>query len=335
MLTKEHSALSQSFLVKPNELIDYTQAIQKEWATKPCGPKGEVERFFERGAGFFPNRLLIPRMIVQTVDTEEVRNGLLKGIAQNCSMGVRAVAEKKLFGGEKLPWDMEITTENKVQNFFEETLPKWRRVSAANSYIISQLILMYNPPEIGTRAELPNQFVARVQKDDIIPQWFEKNNTVTNQTAWSRVLTEMTTGTNKLRGMDRFFNEGNEGVLQMQYVYGPTNILRSKTTQVGSQQFDTKTKALFHLELPDLSNEQRELSLGAMTKIDDIISDPDFQQRLNFFSSIGLNAIEFQGYRDTETGIVRAFIYGIRGPNDEATTVGFRPYDFESSSHSE
>jgi len=332
-MRQEAGSYPRSSHVDPYELPLYISAIQKEWETIPCGPKGEIERFLERGAGFFPDRLLIPRMIVQTNEIESIRNGLVEGVTQNASMGVRAIADRKLFGGEKLPWDMEITTIEKVNNFIKETLPQWKYAALKNRYTISQLILMYNPPEIGTKATLTNQFVARVQKDDIIPPWSKINNAVTNEILWSRVLMEMVTGTNMLRDMDRFLNESNTDVLRVQYSYGPTGVLKNHSTQIGLEKFEKETMSSIHL--PNISGEHKDLTPSAIAKNDNIIRDPDFQKRLNFFSSIGLNAIEFQGYRDTMSGLVKIYIYGIRGPNDEATTVGFHPYDFESRSHSE
>ncbi len=320
MNIKEHKISPQSFHVEPHEFPNYIQALKKEWANIPCGPKGEVERFLERGAGFFPDRLLIPRVILQTNDIESIRNGLLEGVSQNCSMGVRSVADKKLFGGEKLPWVMEIISENQVNDFLDRTLELWKQAAAENNYSIGQLILMFNPPEIGTRRALPNQFVARVQKDNFL-----------TDTVWSRVLVEMKTGTNQLRGLDRSYDVSNDNVLRLEYLYGPTRFLREKTIQIGKKHFDDK--AFSHIRLRHLDKKKRNLLLSALMKIDEIITKSDLPKRLDFFAGFGLNAIEFQGYVD-HAGDARALIYGLRGYGDE-TCTGLDAYDFESRTNSD
>jgi hypothetical protein len=326
-MDEKESNQSQKYFhtVDPDELYEYIAGIQKEWKKIQCGPKGEAERFLERGAGFFPNRLLIPRAILQMNDIENIRRELLQGVTQNYSMGIRTIADRKLLGGEKLPWDMEITTKNKVNNFIGHTLLEWKKAATENNYTISQLILMFNPQEIGTRTELPNQFVARVQRDNFL-----------SSEAGFRVLVEIMTDTNQLRSMDRFYNESNNNVIRSQYIYTPTGFLWKTEIQIGIDQFEIpKGQPLSSAPLTNIDPEKRGIAVAALSQMDSVVKNLDFQKRLDFFTDIGFNAIEFQGYTNLKTGETNTFIYGLRGPKDEAIITGVRPIDFESRSHSD
>ncbi|HCM82483.1 MAG: hypothetical protein UV63_C0019G0003 [Microgenomates group bacterium GW2011_GWC1_43_11] len=152
--------------IPAEELPGYLLSAQGEWDKKPVyGPKANVERFLTSGAEFFPDKLIIPRVIVAADDTETIESILMNGIETNHSMGIRTIADRPIFSGAKPQWDLGIDTTDKAQNFLQTTLPAWRMDAALNNYHIGQLILMSNPPQIGTKEEHLNQFVFRLSWD--------------------------------------------------------------------------------------------------------------------------------------------------------------------------
>lgn len=300
-LNKEY--MNGKSCIPAEELPGYLSSIQKEWDKKPtCGPKTNVERFLANGVEFFPDRLIIPRVITEADDTEAIQTALMVGIETNHSMGIRTIADRPIFSGAKLPWDLGIDTADKAQTFLQTTLPTWRTDAALNNYHIGQLILMSNPPEIGTKEERPNQFVFRLSWDV-----FSSLNCLE-----SNSLLEMTIGTNRLRALDRRMEQGDDQVVRFQSFYRQTGFLGSTDLAIGSA-YQGNPKYI-------------DTIMSVLNTLENQIEDPIVQllRRLDFFADLGLNIVEFQGYVDEKTNRRNMYIYGLRGTNDD-TQTGLRP----------
>jgi len=283
--------------ISPEELHSYLSVMNNEWARTQLGPKAKVESFLVPGAGFFPDRLVVPRSIVSADTIDIIRKKLYEGVSHGYSMGIRTVANRPIFGGGKLDWDLQIDTRNKVSNFLKNTLPKWQVNASLNNYKITQLILMDNLPEMGTKNKRSHQFVFRVAWDNYNSLY----------SLGSRLLMEMTTGTNKLRELDQKMENGNDNIIRYQCLYRVTGFLEKTELQIGNNitdPMDTK------------------IVLSVVSQLNSLIKDPGIQflKRLDFFASLGLNIVEFQGYFYERTGVTKMLIYGLRGTNDETNT---------------
>lgn len=283
--------------VSVEELRPYLSSINEEWIKTPCNPKTRVEKFLLPGAGFFPDNLIIPRSIVSASDTNIIGRNLYEGIEGNYSMGIRSVADRPIFGGGKLNWDLEIDTNEKVADFLKNTLPAWKASALSNNYKIEQLIIMNNPREIGTRIEHSHQFVARVA-------W---SNYSSLRPLGPQLIMEMAMGTNNLRVLDRKMEIEKGATIRYTCKYKETGYLEQAGLQIGG-------------EVPDSAI--KDIILPVISQITDLIKDPNvrFLDRLEFFAGVGLDMVEFQGFIDKKTGLVKMFIYGLRGNNDETVT---------------
>jgi len=283
--------------VSIEELDSYLLAINCEWCRTNYGPKASVERFLIPGAGFLPDRIVIPRSIIGINDIEVIQKKLYEGIESGYSMGIRTIADKAIFGGGKLDWVLQIDSEEKADNFLEETLTKWQINARKNNYNISQLVLMNNLPEIGTTYEQPNQFVLRVA-------W---NNCGYSISLRSQLLIEMALETNNLRKLDQKMEEGDCNTVRYQCIYKETGFLDYVDTQIGKNITDLKHIKTVH---------------SAISQLNFLIKDPEIQfiKRLDFFSRIGLNTIEFQGCIFEGLEPIEMLVYGLRGTNDETLT---------------
>jgi hypothetical protein len=326
----EHIITTQPFIlngcVNAEELPDFFLQKKKEWTKTPCGPKAEVERFLESGVGFFPDRLVILRSIVCADEVDTIEKKLYEGVINNYSMGIRVVADRPIFSGTKLNWDLEIDTNDKINNFLHNTLPRWQTDAALDNYRIVQLILMNNPPNAGTKVERPNQFVFRIRWDD-----FSSLNSLASQ-----LLLEMVIGTNRLRELDRRMEDGSKNVIRYECLYKPTRFLEKTELQVGSSYLKdgpskqengnlTINGPLTQIKLDGVDETSAKTILAVLSQINNLITDPNVQflKRLEFFAGLGLNIVEFQGYID-ETGTRKMYIYGLRGNNDD-TKTGLQP----------
>lgn len=310
--------------VDVEELPPYLISMEKEWLKTQCGPKGKVDRFLVHGAGFFPDKLVIPRSILPIDDLKGIEKNLYEGVSTGHAIGIRSISDKPIFSGAKLDWVLEIDSVDKVRNFLKNTLPHWKINADTNNYKLVQLILMNNPREIGTKEEHPNQFVFRVKWDN-----FSSLNYLGSQ-----LLMEMTIGTNRLRELDKRMEKGNENLIRYQCLYHPTGFLEKRELQIGSAYLNEKSlnnqpsrkhivnKPISSLELSEVILKDAETIKSALIQLDGFIKDPaiKFIKRLDFFASLGLNIVEFQGYADEKSGISKMFIYGLRGQNDETMT---------------
>lgn len=310
--------------VDVEELPPYLISMEKEWLKTECGPKGKVDRFLVHGAGFFPDKLVIPRSILPIDDLKGIEKNLYEGVKNSRAIGIRSISDKPIFSGAKLDWVLEIDSDDKVRNFLKNTLPRWKINADTNNYKLVQLILMNNPAEIGTKEERPNQFVFRVKWDN-----FSSLNYLGSQ-----LLMEMTLGTNRLRELDKRMEKGNENLIRYQCLYHPTGFLEKRELQIGSaylkgESLNNQPSRKHILNIPISSLELSEvISIDAdaikstLTQLEGFIKDPaiKFIKRLDFFASLGLNIVEFQGYTDEKSGISKMLIYGLRGQNDETMT---------------
>jgi len=304
------------------ELADNLFFLERKWSETSCGPKAKVDRFFIPGTGFFPDKLVILRSILAIDNTEGIEKNLFEGLSQGASMGVRSISDRPIFSGAKLDWDLEIDSPEKVRIFLDKTLPKWKNNARANNYKISQLIIMNNPPEIGTKDEHANQFVLRARWDSF--------NLLNN--LGSQLLVEMTIGTNRLRELDKRMEKGEGDIIRYQCLYRQTGFLEQTELQVGSSYVENTSsepnrnfitsKPISSLDLSKINLGDARTIQSVLFQLDALIKDQTIRllKRLDFFASIGLNIVEFQGYIDSKTGLRKMFIYGLRGRCDETMT---------------
>lgn len=283
--------------ISTEELHLYLEDMGSEWTKTSLDPKVKVERFLLPGAGFFPDRLVIPRSITSINDIDVVERNLYEGVKHGYSMGIRSVADRPIFGGGKLDWVLQIDTDNKVNDFLINTLPKWKVNADSNNYKIDQLILMNNLPEIGTINERPNQFVFRVA-------W---NNCNSLSSLKSELLMEMAMGTSRLRVLDQKMEESNCNTIRYQCLYRETGFLEKTELKIGKNIVSpTDTNTIF----------------SVISQLNCLITDPEVEliKRLDFFAELGLNTVEFQGYSSEDNTETKMLIYGLRGVNDETLT---------------
>ena len=96
-------------------------------------------------------------------------------------------------------------------------------------------------------------------------------------------------------------------VIRYQCLYRETGFLESTELQIGKNIVNsTDTNTIF----------------SVISQLNSLIKDPEIQfiKRLSFFSGLGLNIVEFQGYTHEKTGAIKMLIYGLRGVNDETLT---------------
>lgn len=309
------------------DLPEFNEINSKNWEERSFGPKTKAERFLVSEAGFFPDKLVTTRSIIPIDDVDLIHDLLHEGIENHYSMGIRTVADKAILFGNRLPWEMEVDSPGKIDLFLSETLPSWLAYSAGNDLTISQIILMNNLPEIGTKLPQRNQFVARMKMDA-----FDESSRLGSP----QFMLEMTNGTNKLRDLDKRMEDKNtnrKNIIRYEASYTPTRFFTGAHIQIGTNYFIDKPSEpqIFTLQKEfTFSDEQRALLRpDKITYIDtmfsflnDAVSDPniEFLKRLSFLSSIGLPAVEIQGYSDIRKKTHYARIYGLRGPNDETNT---------------
>ncbi len=308
------------------DLSEFNSLNLRQWETQ-AGPKTFVERFLIEGVGFFPDKMIIPRSIVEVTDIPRIKQLLEEGIDQKYSMGVRTISEKPTLFGNKLPWDMEINTPEKINMFISATLPLWQDYSKNNGLTINQLIIMKNLPEIGTKHSDKNQFVARLRWDSMSDR--------SNELTPYQLTLEMVSGTNQLRGLDTCMEDTqvNQSVLfRYQAKYSPTRYFLGGTVTIGTKYFielQTEAKKILienQFMLPDsvratLRSEELPYIDTLLTFLREAAVDPNIQllERFEFFSSIGLSAVEIQGYTN-KADKNYARIYGLRGHKDETKT---------------
>ena len=312
------------------ELAEFNTLNNVEWEKRAFGPKAFVERFLIEGAGFFPDNLITPRTIVEANDIHSIRQLLQEGINQKYAMGVRTISDQQIFSGNRLPWEMEINTPEKIDMFIHGLLPIWQNDSENKGLKINQLILMKNLPEIGTKKSNEHQFVARLRWETIEQ---------TTEIVPYQLVLEMISGTNKLRDLDLCMEDkqiNKEELFRYIGRYTPTRAFLDANIQIGTNYFTEQISNPGLFELTEgftfPQSQRTRIQPDHMRYIDTLLSflhkaavDPNTKllERLDFFSSMGLSSIEIQGYADQHKNIAR--IYGLRGPKDE-TETGLKPY---------
>lgn len=314
----------------PVEDLPEFNEINKLQYGPQSGPKTLIERFLVEDAGFFPNKLITPRTIVEANDVKKIQHLLEEGIRQHYSMGIRTISDGWTFHGNKLPWEMEIDSPEKIAKFFTATLPLWKDYYKTNGLTINQLILMKNLPEIGTKHSNENQFVARLTWNDMRYSQEEKPD---------QLILEMVSGTNQLRGLDVCLEDEQvhrEEIFRYIATFSAAKFLQGGTVTMGTNYFveSHMTPQTYPIEqqfaLPDFVRTMVQPDRLAyvdtlFTFLHNATFDPTTKllDRLDFLAKNGLNSIEIQGYAKKQDKNY-ARIYGLRGPKDE-TETGLQP----------
>ena len=315
------------FHVLPVEsMIDFNPLSSRE-------PKLGVERILTEETGFFPDSIITTRNIVPIADICTVKKILLEGIDKKFSMGVRSVANIQT-QQYRLPWDMEITTEEKVEKFIHQTLPEWMNITQEKDRDITHLILMNNLPEIGTKKSNKYQFVARLR-------WDTYDNSLNTQ-----LMLEMAVKTNKLRSLDDQMDKGHDNLIRYMSTYSPTHNCLDATLYIGAENLYSShmnTSQKFSLHSPFVVSEYSQSIMkpearDAVTTMFGFLreasTNPSIQlfDRLANVSSMGLSDTEYQGYANGKTNNYIIRMYGLRGVKDE-TNSGQQPRIFDHYPH--
>lgn len=329
--------------VPPRDLPEYYDSVLRFWEEKQIGPKIKAELLLLKDAGFLPNHCITTRSITPIEDEERIEQLLQDGVNHGFAMGIRSIANRPSVG-DTLPWEMEIDSPVKINKFLHHTLPNWIHHNDNSNFKITHLICMDNLSEIGTKRPNPHQFVARLDASSLSEELTFITQDVEGKQipkkvpfGSTRLLMEMTVGTNQLRDLDQRFNTSREQTISYLAYFSPlSHAFIGATITVGNEFLTNPSnidrQQIYVLPLPFILSISSQILPQARRSIETVFShlqtmvrEPiSLIQRMDSLQSVsGLNLIEFQGYADETKRIMRA--YGLRGVGDETYNEAVKP----------
>lgn len=289
--------------------LQYRAAIEQLFQSGPrwISAKARIENQLEALGQMLPEELVLSRKVIAASDIQSIRAALKAAIRLGCHPGVRSCYDPQI---PHSPWVMNLRSEQDIDHFLDTIYPDW-----FNQGPLTEVVVMFNPPELGLEKFQPDHFVFRLGISS------------------KSVTIEARLKTAQLRDLDDL---NSLDLIHINIAANTVNYQDLKLRIGGSYTLDGETIEL-ELTLREFLYQPHTLKQLMLPQHADLIIDLvdrvlrslksdqlHLEEPLSAFSDQGMEYSEWQGRQNHQNHVRWMKIYGFRGSKDDTSWLTSR-----------